>query len=130
MSSALPDQEKTFQAALALDEEGRSSDAMKLLQPLVAERDNPRYLLAYAHCLVRAEGDWKEAVACLRPAVAFEPKYLEGPTRLFLADLLLRSGMKKEAIEQWRVVAEMQPDGTDYGAVPDEAIIMLRKHDV
>ncbi|MDP3832975.1 MAG: hypothetical protein Q8Q82_03360 [Hydrogenophaga sp.] len=130
MNSAGSDQEKTFKAALALDEEGRSSEALKLLQPLVACRDNPRHLLAYAQCLVSAGDDWKGAVGCLRAALAIEPMYLEGPTRLLLASLLVQNGMKKEAIEQWRIVAEMPPDGTGYGAVPDEAIIMLRKHDV
>lgn len=130
MNSALPDQEKSFQAALALDEEGRSSEALKVLEPLVLRRDNPRYLVAYAQCLVRAGGDWRAAADYLRAALSIEPKYLEGPSRLFLADLLVRNGRKKEAIEQWRIVAKMPPDGTGYGAVPDEAIIRLREHEV
>ena len=129
MNSALPDQEKAFQAALTVDEEGRPLEALKILRPLVEPRDNPRYLLAYAHCLVRAGGDWKEAVACLREALTIEPRYFEGGTRLFLADILIRNGLKKEAIEQWRIVAKMPPDGTGYGAVPDEAIIRLREHE-
>lgn len=130
MASALSDQEKTFQAALVVDEEGCPSAALKLLQPLVAGRDNPRYLLAYAHCLSRANGDWKEVIANVRAALEIQPVYLEGPTRLFLADLLFRNGLKKEAVEEWRIVAKMPPDGTGYGAVPDEAIIRLLEHDV
>lgn len=130
MNSALPDKEKAFQAALAFDEEGRHLEALKLLKLLSQPRDNPRYLLAYAQCLMRASDSWKEAVACLREAIAIEPRYFEGGTRLFLADILIQNGLKKEAIEQWRIVAKMPPDGTGYGAVPDEAIIRLREHEV
>ncbi|AYQ28766.1 MULTISPECIES: hypothetical protein [unclassified Polaromonas] len=130
MNTALPDQEKAFQTALSLDEEGRSSEALKVLEPLALRRDNPRYLLAYAQCLVRSGADWKAAVDCLRVALSIEPKYLEGPSRLFLADLLVQNGRKKEALEQWRIVAKMPPDGTGYAAVPDEAIIRLREHEV
>jgi tetratricopeptide (TPR) repeat protein len=70
MNSALPDQEKAFKTALAMDDDDRPAEALKVLKPLVQPRDNPRYLVAYAHCLVRADGDWKEAVACLREALA------------------------------------------------------------
>lgn len=130
MGSAAPDEEKHFQRALDLDAEERSAEAAKLLAPLAARRDNPRYLLAYATCLRNAGGSWKECVECLRAALSLEPRYFEGGARLFLADLLVQNGHKAEAIEQWRIVAKMQPDGTGWGAVPDEAIIMLAKHDV
>ncbi|GAB2583268.1 hypothetical protein GCM10027034_14260 [Ramlibacter solisilvae] len=128
--SPLSDEEKLFQAALDLDEAGRSAEAVKLLKSLVESRENPRHLLAYAQCLVRAGGDWKEAVACLQAALGKEPKYFEGGTRLFMADLLIRNGFKSEAIEQWRIVAKMPPDGSGYGAVPDEAIVMLKRYEV
>ncbi|RYD70658.1 MAG: hypothetical protein EOP84_26315 [Verrucomicrobiaceae bacterium] len=129
MVDALSDREKVVQVALTLDEEGRSIEAVNLLRPLISGRDNPRYLVAYAHCLNRAGGDWKEAIVCLQVALAIEPKYFEGGTRLFLATLLIEHGFKSEAIEQWRIVSRMAPDGTGYGAVPDEAIIMLKKHE-
>ncbi len=113
-----------------MDEEGRSLEAVKLLEPLVSRRDNPRYLVGYAQCLNRAAGDWKKVVDYLRSALVLEPKYFEGGTRLFLADLLIRNGFKSEAIEQWRIVSKMPPDDSGYGAVPDEAIIMLRKYEI
>ncbi len=130
MTGSWQDQEKVFRSALALDEEGRSVEALAVLAPLVLPRDNPRYLVAYAQCLTRAGCDWEEAVSCLREALRIEPRYLEGPTRLLLADLLFHNGRRQEAIEQWRIVAKMLPDGTGYGAVPDEAVIMLGKHDI
>lgn len=129
MANPLPDEEKTFQRALELDAEDRSAEAVKLLAPLIVRRDNPRYLLAYATCVNRAGGPWKAAVGCLRAVLDIEPKYFEGGTRLFLADLLMGNGLKSEAIEQWRIVAKMAPDGSGYGAVPDEAIIRLRQHE-
>jgi tetratricopeptide (TPR) repeat protein len=125
----LSGEEKTFQRALKLAEDDRPEDAVKLLVPLIERRDNPRYLLAYSQCLIHAGGDWIEAVACLRTALTIEPKYFEGGMRLFLADLLMQRGLKAEAIEEWRVVSKMAPDGTGYGAVPDEAIIRLREHE-
>jgi tetratricopeptide (TPR) repeat protein len=128
--STVPNEEKTFQRALELDADERSSEAAKLLIPLIVHRDNPRYLLAYATFLLRSDGSWKEAVDCLRAALTIEPVYFEGGTRLFLADVLMRHGLKSEAIEQWRIVSKMSPDGTGYGAVPDEAIIRLREHGV
>jgi hypothetical protein len=130
MTSNLSADERTFQKALKLDEDERSAEAVKLLAPLVARRDNPRHLLAYAQILIRAGADWKEAVSCLRTALTIEPRYFEGGLRLFLADLLMQNGLKVEAVGQWRVVAKMPPDGSGYGAVPDEAIIRLREHDV
>jgi len=130
MTSAGPNEEKTFQRALELDADERSSEAVKLLTPLIVRRDNPRILITYATCLIRAGGPWNEAVDCLRSALAIKPTYFEGGTRLFLADLLMQHGLKSEAIEQWRIVAKMAPDGTGYGAVPDEAIIRLREHDI
>lgn len=123
-------EEQVFRSALALDEEGRSVEALAVLAPLVHPRDNPRYLVAYAQCLTRAGRDWEEAVSCIRDALVIEPRYLEGPTRLLLADLLFHNGRRQQAIEQWRMVARMQPDGTGYGAVPDEAVTMLSKHDI
>lgn len=130
MANTVPDEEKTIQRALELDTDERSAEAVKLLAPLIVRRDNPRYLVAYATCLIRAGGAWREAVDCLRAALTIEPTYFEGGTRLLLADLLIQHGLKSEAIEQWRIVAKMAPDGTGYGAVPDEAIIRLRQHEV
>lgn len=130
MSSTVSDEEKIFQRALELDADERSLEAAKLLAPLIVRRNNPRFLVAYATFLVRAGGPWNEAVDCLRTALTIEPIYFEGGTRLFLADVLMRHGLKSEAIKQWRIVAKMPPDGTGYGAVPDEAIIRLREHDV
>jgi hypothetical protein len=130
MGVAAPAEEELFQRAMELDEADRSAEAANLLAPLAARRDNPRYLLAYASYLRRAGGDWKECVYCLQMALSIEPPYFVGGTRLFLADLLIQNGQKVEALEQWRIVAKMPPDGTGWGAVPDEAIVMLRKHDV
>ena len=126
----MSNEEKMFQKALKLDQDGRPAEAVELLAPFAVRRDNPRHLLAYAQCLTRAGGDWKEAVSCLRSALAIDPKYFEGGTRLFLADLLMKHGCKDEAIEQWQFVAKMAPDNSGYGAVPDEAIIRLRDHAV
>lgn len=114
MTSAGPSEERTFQHALVLDANERSSEAVKLLTPLIVRRDNPRFLVAYATCLIRAGGPWREAADCLRSALAIKPAYLEGGTRLFLADLQIQHGLKSEAIEQWRIVAKMAPDGTGW----------------
>ena len=130
MVSALPDEETAIQTALDLDGAGRSAEAAKLLEPLAARRDKPRVLLAYAEFLRSAGGDWMAVVDCLRTALTIEPKYFEGGTRLLLADVLMKNGLKAEAIEQWRIVAKMPPDGSGYGAVPDEAIFMLQQHEV
>lgn len=99
MKPALPDQEKAFKTALSLDEAGRSYEALKVLEPLVLRRDNPRYLVAYAQCLIRSGGEWKAAVECVLSALSIEPKYLEGPSRLFLADLLIQKDCRAYSLD-------------------------------
>ena len=121
--------EDMFQRALSLDAAEQTDEAVRTMQPLIEARDNPRYLLAYAFFMSRVNRD-DEAIQAIRDALTITPAYCEGEARLLLADLLLRSGAKGDAIAQWRIVATMKPAATGFGAVPDEAIVRLKQHDV
>ena len=123
------DDESLFQRALELDESEQTSEAIRLLEPLVAPRDNPRYLSAYALFLQRSNRP-VEAIEALECALNIEPHYREGDMRLLLADLLLGVDRKQDAIAQWKIVPGMEPNGDPFASIPYEAIARLNQYDV
>jgi tetratricopeptide (TPR) repeat protein len=114
------DSETIYRNALALEEEGKHNDAVILYKELTASSTDPRFHIAFGVCLQRL-GHWEESIKHLAHGIELKPHYCEGDARLFLAESLLKSGHKKQAIAQWTIVAAMEPEYPSYQWVPDEA---------
>jgi tetratricopeptide (TPR) repeat protein len=121
--------EASYTKAQDLQSQGMHAEAAAVYQRLVQQSEDPRYLVAYGVCLQQL-GRWKESLRFLQRGVDLKPHYGEGDARLLLADSLFRVGMKKKAVEQWKLLAAMEPEYPSYEAVPDEAKRKLREHDV
>jgi tetratricopeptide (TPR) repeat protein len=119
--------DETYKEAQALEADGKHGKAAAVYEKLIKLAEDPRYYIAYGVCLQRL-GHWEESVKQLQRGVDLKPHYCEGDARLFLAESLLQSGQKKRAIEQWKLVAVMEPEYPSYKAVPNEAKQKLREH--
>lgn len=119
--------ETLYAQACALEADGKHGDAVVIYKQLSKCSVDPRVHIAYGVCLQRL-GHWQESVKHLQHGIDLKPHYCEGDARLFLAESLLHTGQKSLAIQQWRLVSSMQPEYPSYGAVPDEAKKMLKKH--
>jgi Flp pilus assembly protein TadD len=114
--------------ALELAEEGKHPAALSILRGLAADCTDPRVFVAYGMSL-QALGHSKEAVRQFERALSLKPHYCEGDLRLFLADSLLKSGRKADAVVQWRIAAAMKPEYPSYEAVQNEAKLRLAEHE-
>ena len=114
------DTERLYREASELDHSGNHGAAVKLYKQLAVDSDDPRHFIAYGVCLQRL-GHWTESVKQLEHGITLKPHYCEGDARLFLAESLLKAGRKKDAITQWKLVADMEPEYPSYEAVPNEA---------
>ncbi|MBW0149031.1 tetratricopeptide repeat protein [Marinobacter arenosus] len=119
--------EQDYQQALKLEEQQDFPGALSVYKKLIEGSDDPRYFIAYGVCLQRLS-HWKQSIAPLEHGIELKPHYCEGDARLFLATAYLESGQKKKAIEQWKLVSQMEPEYPSYEHVPDEAKRMLAKY--
>ena len=110
----------TYTQAQELEAAGKHGEAAAIYKELVKLSEDPRIFIAYGACLQRL-GHWQESIKNLQRGIDLKPHYCEGDARLFLAESLLQVGKKKEAIQQWKFVASMQPEYPRYEAVPNEA---------
>jgi len=120
--------EAIYKQAQELVAAGRHGDAVSLYKELIALAADPRFHIAFGVCLQRL-GHWQESAKQLQRGIDLKPHYCEGDARLFLAESLLQSGQKKKAIEQWKLVATMEPEYPSYEAVPNEAKKRLTESD-
>jgi Flp pilus assembly protein TadD len=127
MAALDPVFEARLREALALDEEGEHAASLRIVKDMAVGCTDPRVFVAYGMSL-QGLGHWKEAATQFQRALDLKPHYCEGDTRLFLADALLKSGRKKEAMAQWKIVAAMKPEYPSYEAVPNEAKLRLAEH--
>ena len=119
--------EQEFQKARALEDRQDFPGALSVYKKLVQGSGDPRHFIAYGVCLQRLS-HWKQSIGPLQQGIALKPHYCEGDARLFLATAYFESGQKKKAIDQWRLVSQMEPEYPSYDAVPDEAKRMLAKY--
>jgi tetratricopeptide (TPR) repeat protein len=119
--------ESIYAKAHELQTQGKYGEAVALYKELVKQAQDPRFYIAYGVCL-QALGHWQESVKQLQRGIDLKPHYCEGDARLFLAESLLQSGQRKKAIEQWKLVAAMEPEYPSYEAVPNEAKRKLGEH--
>jgi len=120
--------EATFARAEALQAAGKHGKAAAIYKHLIKMSEDPRFYIAYGVCL-QGLGHWRDSANNLKRGIDLKPNYCEGDARLFLAESLLKLGQKKKAIEQWKLVAGMEPQYPSYEAVPNEAKKMLSEHD-
>jgi tetratricopeptide (TPR) repeat protein len=73
-------------------------------------------------------GNYAEAISLLEAGLAKKPHYAEADARLFLADVLERSGAVEEAIAQWQIVLRLEPSYPSRHLRMEEAKRKLNKH--
>ena len=119
--------EDMYKQALALEEDGDPSGAVSIYNKLIKLKEDPRFHIAFGACLQKLK-HWEQSIAHLEKGIALKPDYCEGDARLLLAESYLNAGRKKNAIEQWKIVAEIEPEYPSYEEVPNEAKRLLAKH--
>jgi tetratricopeptide (TPR) repeat protein len=127
MEPTLTDRETEYRQILKLEEEGNFSEAAPRLAALVAAATDARFHAAYGSCLQKL-GRWAESIPQFESALALKPAYCEADWRNMLAQSYLHVGQKRRAIEQWRIVAGMEPTYPSHDEPIDEARHMLKKY--
>lgn len=121
------DTERLYKEAQELGRAGEHGKAAALYKKLVRDSEDPRFHIAFGVCLQHL-GHWDKSIAHFQRGIELKPHYCEGDARLMLAESLLKVGLKKQAIEQWKVVVSMKPEYPSYEAVPNEAKKMLEQY--
>ena len=119
--------ETKYQEAISLESAGEYGKAVAIYKQLIQLAEDARYFVAYGVCL-QSLGHWQESVRQLQRGIDLRPHYGEGDARLFLAESLFKAGQKKKAIEQWKLVAAMEPQYPSYETVTNEAKKLLCEH--
>ena len=123
----MTDQEVNYRDIVKLMEDGAFDEAAPRLEALVANASDARFHSAYGICLQKI-GQWSGAIQQFEAALAPKPVYCEADWRNMLAQSCLRVGQMPKAIEQWRIVAAMEPSYPSRDFPIDEAKRMLEKH--
>ena len=119
--------EAEYAKAQEFQAHGQHGEAAAIYKELVKHSEDPRFYIAYGVCLQHL-GHWQESAKHLQRGIELKPHYCEGDARLFLAESLLKLGLKRKAVEQWKLVAAMEPEYPSYEAVPNEAKRRLSEH--
>jgi Flp pilus assembly protein TadD len=91
--------------------------------------DDPRPLIALGIGFVRL-ARYDEAIAILTAAISLKPHYSEADTRLELADAYVGANRLEDAITQWRIVSQMEPNYPSYVSPIDKARQKLVEHGI
>jgi tetratricopeptide (TPR) repeat protein len=92
-----------------LERQGYAQEAAEAYQRAIhLLAGDPRPLIALGG-LQRIRGQYNEAIKYLEAGLALNPHYAEADARLVLADAFECSGNVRQAVAQWRIVAQMQP---------------------
>jgi tetratricopeptide (TPR) repeat protein len=120
--------EALYKEANELDNAGHHSQAAKIYEQLVELFVDARFHIAYGYCLQQTN-HWKESTWQFQKGISLKPHYCEGDARLMLANSYMKLRRQKNAVEQWKIVAAMNPEYPSYEAVPNEAKEFLKKYD-
>jgi tetratricopeptide (TPR) repeat protein len=123
----MTDQEAEYRQILTLMEEGKFSAAAPRLAVLIAGANDARYYSTYGICLQKL-GRWSESIPHFKKALDLKPAYCEADWRNMLAQSYIHDGQMLRAIEQWRIVAAMEPTYPSRDAPIDEATRLLETH--
>lgn len=102
-----------FQAAERLNGSGRPAEAAELFKAWIAFNDAHPYLhlvLFNYSVTLRQQGDLAGAINALRTCLKHEPKF--GAAHINLGRALEDAGLAVQAIQQWRVYADLTADST------------------
>jgi tetratricopeptide (TPR) repeat protein len=111
-----------------LEKQGFVDEAIEAYQRAIRLlAGDPRPLIALG-ALQRSRGQYSEAINSLEAGLALNPHYAEADARLILAEAFERSGKIKEAIAQWRVVAQMRPFYPSHEKPMKEAELKLAEY--
>lgn len=120
--------EQLFRQAAEYESQGNHREAAAAYKRLVGAASDPRFHIAYGHCLQKLS-HWGQSAAQLEHGLALKPHYGEADARLMLAESYLNAGKKAKAIEQWRVVERMSPAYPSYEAPINAARALLNQRD-
>ena len=123
----MTDQEAKYQQAMKLMEQGSFSEATSHLADLIVDATDARFHAAYGICLQKL-GRWSKSIQQFEAALALKPAYCEADWRCLLAESYRRDRQMARAIEQWRVVAGMEPMYPSRDVPIDEAKRMLETY--
>jgi Flp pilus assembly protein TadD len=74
------------------------------------------------------QGSLEDSVRCYRDGLALKPYYGEADSRMMLADVLKRLGRIDEAVCEWQIVVQMEPNYPSYEWPIEEAKRELKNH--
>jgi tetratricopeptide (TPR) repeat protein len=100
--------ENEYWRILQLMDDGNLSEAASRFAALIVGATDARFHAAYGICLQKL-GRWTDSIPEFEAALALKPAYCEADWRNMLAQSYLQDGQKRPAINQWRIVAGMEP---------------------
>lgn len=113
-----------------LQQQGRLPEAEDACARAVSLlKGDPRPLIALGN-VQRLRGRYHVAIRSLEAGVALKPHYAEADARLMLAEALVGAKKLKEAADQWRIVAKMEPFYPSYEWPMEEAKRKLTEHNL
>jgi len=111
-----------------LERQNKTKEAVEAYQRAIQLLPgDPRSLIALGR-LQTTCGQYAEAISLLEAGLAMKPHYAEADARLFLADVLERSGAVERAVAQWQVVLRMKPSYPSHHLPMEEAKRKLNEH--
>jgi tetratricopeptide (TPR) repeat protein len=111
-----------------LESQGRTKEAVEAYQQAIRLLPaDPRPLIALGR-LQTTCGHYADAISLLEAGLALKPHYAEADARLFLAEVLERSGAVEKAVAQWQVVLRMEPTYPSHHLPMEEAKRKLNEH--
>jgi tetratricopeptide (TPR) repeat protein len=116
-----PAAESEFKLASDLMQQRDASSALVHYRTaLDLDAQDSRYWIGFGMCLFELR-HWEQAVLALARGLELAPSYGEADARLVLGDALAKAGRRSDAVEQWRIVAQMKPTYPSHEAPIKEA---------
>jgi Flp pilus assembly protein TadD len=127
MKPTLADREAQYLQILQLMDDGNLSEAASRFGALIVGATDARFHAAYGICLQKL-GRWTESIRQFEAALALKPAYCEADWRNMLAQSHLQDGQTHLAINQWRIVAGMEPSYPSHDFPIEDAKRMLEAY--
>lgn len=114
--------------ASTLERLGENASAVKAYREAIRCDNNDSRPKIGLGRLLTFLGNYREAVAELQRGLTLKPHYGEADARLFLAEAFEKEREILKAIEQWKIVRDMEPMYPSYDHPQQEAERKLREH--